>query len=133
MKDEQETRGHDRYSELCALAMSAHMTLLGEKGLRQLAQLNHARACEAANRLSAIPGVSLVNDSFFNEFTLRLPKEARPAVRAMAEHGVLGGVSLGRLYPGEEALANGLVVAVTETVTADDVEALAKALEGVLA
>ena len=80
-----------------------------------------------------MPGVSLVNDSFFNEFTLKLPKEARPAVREMADHGVLGGVSLGRLYPGEEALANGLVVAVTETVTDDDIAALAKALEGVLA
>ena len=78
-----------------------HMTLLGEKGLRQLAALNHARAVAAAERLARVPGVELVNDSFFNEFTLRLPKEARPAVRAMAEHGVLGGVSLGRLYPGE--------------------------------
>ena len=109
------------------------MTLLGEKGLRQLAMVNHRKAMSAAERLARVPGVSLVNESFFNEFTLRLPKEARPAVRAMAEHGVLGGVSLGRLYPGDEALANGLVVAVTETVTDEDVEAFAKALEGVLA
>ena len=57
-------------SVLCALAFTVHMTLLGEKGLRQLASLNHARACEAAERLAAIPGVELVNDSFFNEFTL---------------------------------------------------------------
>jgi glycine dehydrogenase subunit 1 len=33
-------------SGLCALAFSIHMTLLGEKGLRQLAELNHARASE---------------------------------------------------------------------------------------
>jgi glycine dehydrogenase subunit 1 len=118
---------------LCALAFTVHMTLLGEKGLRQLAQTNHARAVAAAERLTRVPGVSLVNDSFFNEFTLRLPKEARPAVRALAEAGVLGGVSLGRLYPGEEALANGLIVAVTETVTDEDIGAFAKALEGVLA
>ncbi len=118
---------------LCALAFTIHMTLLGEKGLRQLAELNHARAVAAADRLAKVPGVSLVNDSFFNEFTLRLPGEARPAVRAMADKGVLGGVSLGRLYPGEDALANGLVVAVTENVTDEDIEALATALEGVLA
>ena len=67
-------------SGLCALAFSVHMTLLGEKGLRQLASLNHARACEAAERLAAIPVVELVNHSFFNEFTLKLPVEARPAV-----------------------------------------------------
>ncbi|MFN3387726.1 MAG: aminomethyl-transferring glycine dehydrogenase subunit GcvPA [Allosphingosinicella sp.] len=120
-------------SGLCALAFSIHMTLLGEKGLRQLAALNHAKAVAAAERLRAIPGVHLVSDRFFNEFTLVLPKEARPIVRALAEAGVLGGVSLGRLYPGEETLANGLVVAVTETVSDEDIDAFAKALEGVLA
>jgi glycine dehydrogenase subunit 1 len=108
------------------------MTLLGEKGLRQLASLNHARACEVADRLSAVPGVSLVNDSFFNEFTLRLPVEARPAVHAMVERGVLGGVSLGRLYPDAAALANGLVIAVTETVTDEDIDAFEAALKEVV-
>jgi glycine dehydrogenase subunit 1 len=118
-------------SVLCALAFTAHLTLLGEKGLRQLASLNHARACEAADRLSAIPGVSIVNDSFFNEFTLKLPVEARPAVHAMVEKGVLGGVSLGRLYPGVDPLKNGLVIAVTETVTDEDIAALEGALKEV--
>jgi len=119
-------------SVLCALAFTAHLTLLGEKGLRQLASLNHARACEAAGRLSAIPGVELVNDGFFNEFTLKLPVEARPAVHAMVEKGVLGGVSLGRLYPAAEALQNGLVVAVTETVTDEDIAALETALKEIV-
>ena len=119
-------------SGLCALAFSVHMTLLGEKGLRQLASLNHARACAAADRLAAIPGVELVNDSFFNEFTLKLPVEARPAVHAMVEKGVLGGVSLGRLYPGAETLQNGLVIAVTETVSDQDISALETALKEVV-
>jgi glycine dehydrogenase subunit 1 len=120
-------------SVLCALAFTAHLTLLGEKGLRQLASLNHARACEAAERLARIPGVELVSDAFFNEFTLKLPVEARPAVHAMVEKGVLGGVSLGRLYPGVEGLQNGLVVAVTETVTDEDIAALETALKEVCA
>src|SRR3954462_15294760 len=60
-------------SVLCALAFTAHLTLLGEQGLRRLAALNHAKACDAAERLAAIPGVTLVNHSFFNEFTLVLP------------------------------------------------------------
>ncbi len=116
-------------SVLCALAFTAHLTLLGEKGLRDLASLNHARACEVAERLSAIPGVSLVNESFFNEFALRLPIEARPVVHAMVEVGVLGGVSLGRLYPGAEVLQNGLVIAVTESTTPEDITALEAALK----
>ena len=120
-------------SGLCALAFSIHMTLLGEKGLRELAAVNHANACVAADRLTQISGVELVNTSFFNEFTLRLPKEARPVVRAMADKGVLGGVSLGRLYPDDGAIENGLVVAVTETVSAEDIEIFATTLAETLA
>ena len=120
-------------SGLCALAFSIHMTLLGEKGLRTLARVNHGAAAAAADRLAMVPGVSLVNDAFFNEFTLRLTQEARPVVRQLADAGILAGVSLGRLYPGDEGLANGLVIAVTETTTAEDVDALAGALEEALA
>ena len=120
-------------SGLCALAFSIHMTLLGEKGLRDLAMLNHRLAVQAADRLSLIRGVELVNESFFNEFTLKLPKEARPVVRSLADRKILGGVSLGRLYPGVTGLENGLVVAVTEVATAEDIETLATALAEVLA
>jgi glycine dehydrogenase subunit 1 len=120
-------------SGLCALAFSVHMTLLGEAGLRQLAALNHAKAVQAAERLAKVPGVELVSETFFNEFTVRLSTEARPVVRTLADRGILGGVSLGRLYPDAEALENGLVVAVTETSTGEDVEALARALEEILA
>ncbi len=120
-------------SGLCALAFSIHMTLLGEAGLRRLAGINHAGAVHAARRLAKVPGVELVNTHFFNEFTLKLPTEARPIVRELADRGILAGVSLGRLYPGQDDLANGLVVAVTETTSAEDVETLAAALEEILA
>jgi len=120
-------------SGLCALAFSIHMTLLGERGLRELAAINHRGAVAAADRLATIPGVRVVNDLFFNEFTLDLGQEARPIVRTLADRDILAGVSLGRLYPGDDALANGLVVAVTETTTAEDVETLASALEEILA
>jgi len=120
-------------SVLCALAFTVHMTLLGEKGLRDLAMLNHGLAVQAADRLVQVPGVELVNDGFFNEFTLRLPVAARPVVRTLADKGILAGVSLGRLYPQAPDLANGLVVAVTETVTPQDIEALANGLQEALA
>ena len=118
---------------LCALAFSIHMTLLGERGLRDLAALNHARAVQLAERLGSIPGVRLVNDSFFNEFTLELPIAARDVVHRMAARGVLGGVSLGRLYADEPGLANGLLVAVTEVVSDEDMTALESTLSEILA
>ena len=119
-------------SGLCALAFSIHMTLLGEAGLRKLAMLNHAKAVRAADRLAGIPGVEIVNQSFFNEFTVRLPQRARSIVRELADNRILAGVALNRLYPGADSLANGLVVAVTETTSDDDVETLAAALQSTL-
>ncbi|MEZ5680483.1 MAG: aminomethyl-transferring glycine dehydrogenase subunit GcvPA [Erythrobacter sp.] len=120
-------------SGLCALAFSVHMTLLGEKGLRALAAENHRLACLAADRLAKVPGVSVLNDAFFNEFTLRLGKDARKVVRTLADRGVLAGVSLGRLFPAHDELADCLLVAVTETTTEEDIETLASAFEEVLA
>ncbi len=71
-------------SGLCALAFSIHMALLGEAGFTRLAELNHAKAVALAERLARIDGVRLVNDSFFNEFTLRLPRPATPLVESLA-------------------------------------------------
>ncbi|MEH6662102.1 MAG: aminomethyl-transferring glycine dehydrogenase subunit GcvPA [Parasphingorhabdus sp.] len=119
-------------SGLCALAFSAHMTLLGEKGLRELAMLNHKKAVQAADRLSQLDGVKLLNDSFFNEFTLVLDADSRPLVRKLADQRILAGVSLGRLYPEVTPLAHGLLVAVTETSTEEELEQFATALEGAL-
>jgi glycine dehydrogenase subunit 1 len=119
-------------SGLCALAFTIHLALLGEAGLTRLAKLNHAVACDLADRLETLPGVSVVNSSFFNEFTVRLPKLAAPVVAALAEHGVLGGVPLSRFYPGRDDLANLLLVAATETATADDIDLFAHALGEVL-
>lgn len=120
-------------SGLCALAFSIHLTLLGGKGLAQLAAVNHARAQTTFERLTRIPGVSLLNRAYFNEATLILPRDAREVVRDLADRKVLGGVSLGRLYPADETLQNGLLVAATETTTDEDIETFAQELEGVLA
>src|SRR5205807_73907 len=60
-------------SGLCALAFTIHLTLLGEAGLRRLARINHANAVDLADRLAAVPGVAVLNDAFFNEFTVRVP------------------------------------------------------------
>jgi glycine dehydrogenase subunit 1 len=120
-------------SGLCALAFSIHLSLLGEKGLRQLAKLNHGRAVQLADRLMQIKGVELVTPAFFNEFTLKLPKPAIAVADALADRGVIAGVRALRLYPHEPQLDHHLIVAATETNTADDIDAYARALEQVLA
>ena len=119
---------------LCALAFSIHATLLGEAGLVRLARLNHARAVRLAGRLARVPGVEVASETFFNEFTVRLPgRDAAEVVERCAERGVIAGLPVSRLEPGIPALSDLLVVAATETVSDEDIETFAAVLEEVLA
>jgi glycine dehydrogenase subunit 1 len=120
-------------SGLCALAFTIHLTLLGEAGFQRLAALNHAAACLLVDKLAKLRGVSVLNQSFFNEFTLKLPKPAAPVVEALAKRGILGGVPASRLWPTEKPLENLLLVAATEVNTEQDMDTLATALKEVLA
>jgi len=117
---------------LCSLAFTVHMTLLGEAGLRKLAVLNHEAACKTADALVVIPGIELVNKSFFNEFTLRLPKNARDVVETLATKNILAGVSGGRLWADDPVAENLLIVAATECTADEDIAAFADALKGAL-
>jgi len=119
-------------SGLCALAFTIHMTLLGEAGFTRLAELNHAKAVRLAERLERVKGVVVLNQGFFNEFTLRLSKPAAEVVDALAERRILAGVPLSRFYPERAALANLMLVAASEVTTDPEVEALASALQEVL-
>jgi len=119
-------------SGLCALAFCIHLSLLGETGLRQLAQINHGRAVALADHLADLDGVEVLNDSFFNEFTVRLPRPAAEVVEDLVPRGILAGVPLSRLYPDNPAMADLLLVATTETNTDEDVAALINALREVL-
>jgi glycine dehydrogenase subunit 1 len=108
------------------------MTLLGELGLSRLSALNHANAAALAESLSQIPGVSVLNDSFFNEFTIRVPGDAANVIEKLAAKNVLGGVPVSRLEPNRPELSDLIVVAATEINTDDDRVAYAKALKEVL-
>jgi len=118
-------------SGLCMLAFTAHMTLLGDKGLRQLATLNHEAACDLADALSAVKGVKVLTTRYFNELAFETPKPAAEVLAALEKHDVLGGVRASRLFPGV-GLDNVIVAAATECVTAEDIKAYAAALAKVL-
>lgn len=118
-------------SNLCALAFSIHLSLLGEAGLRRLARANHASAVDLVDRLAEVRGVETLNESFFNEFTLRVPCDAARLVEDMAEAGVLAGVPVSRLLP-DAGLDDLLIVASTEVDTAEDREAFVAAMRGAI-
>ena len=115
---------------LCALAAVIYMSLLGKDGMRELAHLNMTKAAYARYRLTAVPGVELVDDGpWFNEFRVKLPLDARVACARMIEKGVAAGFPLGRYYPDQ---ADNLLVAVTEKRTKEQIGLLAEGLEAVL-
>ena len=120
-------------SGLCCLAFTIHLSLLGEEGLVRLARANHARASALADRLSRVPGVDLLTGSFFNEFTVKLPKPATAVVDALAEKNIIAGVPASRLWPHDRGVRNLLIVAATETATEEDCDALIDGLKDVLA
>ncbi|MBT3360964.1 MAG: aminomethyl-transferring glycine dehydrogenase subunit GcvPA [Rhodospirillales bacterium] len=111
-------------SGLCALAFTIHLTMLGEVGLRKMAELNHANAVRLADRLAEVAGVEVLNDTFFNEFTVRLSKPASGVVDTLAEKGVFAGVPVSRLLPGRKDAEVLLLMAVTELNSDNDMDRL---------
>jgi glycine dehydrogenase subunit 1 len=114
-------------SGLCALAFSIHLSLLGQTGLRQLAELNHARARELKSALAGIPAVEILTPRFFNELAIRLPTSAAAVLEACLADDVVAGVPFSRLDAGA-GLDDVLLLAATETTTTDDIAALTRAL-----
>jgi glycine dehydrogenase subunit 1 len=118
-------------SGLCSLAFTIHMSLLGQTGLQRVAEINHANAVKLADDLSAINGVEVLNDTFFNEFTVRLPGNALHIVEQLVDRGVMAGVPVCRLLP-DAGLDDLLLVANTEVNTDEDRAALVAALKEVV-
>jgi glycine dehydrogenase subunit 1 len=118
-------------SGLCSLAFTAHMTLLGSAGLARLARINHAHAVKLADMFASVKGIEVLNQSFFNEFTVKLGKPAAPVVEALAAKKILAGVPVSRLLPGA-GLDDLLILASTEVNTDEDRATLVSALKEVL-
>src|SRR5204862_3955574 len=115
---------------LCALMATIYLATLGKQGLVRVGELTAAKAHYAAERLTALSGVSLrFQAPFFKEFTLKLPKSPTTVVGKLARKRILPGVPL-RTY--DRALADCLPVAVPERRTREAIGAYAAALAEVL-
>jgi glycine dehydrogenase subunit 1 len=115
---------------LCALRAVIYLSLLGKEGLCEVARTCAAKAAYARRRLLAIAGVkALFPGPVFNEFALELPLDAGEVVNRLIEKGFAAGFPLGRYYPD---LGRGLLVAVTEQRTREEIGMFAEGLEAVL-
>ncbi|WKZ82862.1 MAG: aminomethyl-transferring glycine dehydrogenase subunit GcvPA [Acidimicrobiia bacterium] len=134
---EQDIRREKASSNICtnqtliAIAAAVHLAWLGPEGLASVGRQSVARAHHLAHRLSAIPGVRLgVGSRFAREFPILLPADPEVVIDRMAERGFLAGIPIGGDLP---EFPGGLLVAVTEKRTREQLDGYAQALEEVLA
>jgi glycine dehydrogenase subunit 1 len=114
---------------LMALAATVYLSLLGQHGLRQVAELNYHKAHYAADQIANIKGYELWSEkTFFNEFLIQCPKPAREIYDHLLEHSLIAGYPVGNEYPD---LKNHLLIAVTEMNTKEDIDWLVAGLEEV--
>jgi glycine dehydrogenase subunit 1 len=132
---EQHIRREKANSNICtnqtlmALAATVYLAWLGPRGLEELGRQCAAKASYAAERLTEVDGVELAfpGAPFFKEFAVRLPRKAAEVRDSLLERGFLAGV------PDPTGDGRGLLVAVTERRTREEIDALARALAEVLA
>ncbi|HEV7733598.1 MAG TPA: aminomethyl-transferring glycine dehydrogenase subunit GcvPA [Candidatus Binatia bacterium] len=110
---------------LCALAVTVYLSMLGRHGLRRLARVNYQSAHATAARLDAAGLTLPFKAPFFNEFVVRSDASSRWEQLAMQE-GIVAGFPLGRWYP---ELGDALLVCVTETHTASQIDQLVRTLQ----
>ncbi|MDL1911815.1 aminomethyl-transferring glycine dehydrogenase subunit GcvPA [Chloroflexi bacterium CFX6] len=114
---------------LIALGTAVYLSLLGKKGLRQVANLCYQKAHYAAEQLSQIEGMGLCfTEPFFHEFALCVDRPVAEVNAHLLEHGILGGYDLGQDYP---ALKDHMLIAVTEMNTKEEIDTLVEALSEV--
>jgi glycine dehydrogenase subunit 1 len=111
---------------LNALAGTIYLSWLGKQGFRELGELLVRRTAYARERLAAIDGVELLHEApVVREFALTLDAPVEAVLDRCAERGIGAGYALGRDYPEHE---NGLLVAITERRSKDDIDRFAEAL-----
>jgi len=116
--------------QLCALRATIYLSLVGREGFLDVGRKCMDRAGYAWRKLTAIQGVDpAFNRRFFNEFALRLPKNAAEVVTELVAQGIAAGFPVGRYYKGME---NILLVAFTEQRTKEEIDIFAAKLESVL-
>ena len=96
---------------LIGLCATLYLSLLGEKGFRQVGYLSAKQAHKLSQKLS-LKGVKTLNKNFFNEFVIEVESSDK-FLKKLKENGILGGIKLDEKR---------ILVAATEMISDEDIE-----------
>ncbi|HKZ44902.1 MAG TPA: aminomethyl-transferring glycine dehydrogenase subunit GcvPA [Anaerolineales bacterium] len=114
---------------LLALASAVYLSLLGQKGFKQVAELCYNKAHYAAEQINKIEGYSVCFDTpFFHEFSVCCPRPVSEINEHLLEHGIMGGYEVGKDYP---SLKDRMLIAVTEMNSKEEIDLLVDVLKEV--
>ncbi len=104
---------------LLVTAATIYMSLMGPRGLQEVARASHANTRKLSEQLAQVAGVSKrFNRPFFHEAVFEFDVPVTDVMHDLSEQGIVGGVSLQDYYP---ELGNCLLVCATETRTEADI------------
>ena len=111
---------------LCATHASIFMAIHGKEGMRELSNINAAKAAYAKERLTSVAGVKAAYPSpTFNEFVIETGAPAAAVLKALDDKGIAGGVDLGEWYPDMERR---ILVCATEMNSRKEIDGYAQEL-----
>jgi len=114
--------------QLCSLAACVYMTLMGPKGLQEVAEQSTTKAHYLAEKITSLAGYRLAYEQpFFKEFVIQTPIPAKAIIEKLMEKKIFAGVSLSTFGKGD----NLLLIAVTEKKQRTELDEFTQALQEV--
>jgi glycine dehydrogenase subunit 1 len=106
--------------QLCALASTVYLALMGKEGLPTVSHLSLQKAHYLADNLLKVKGVKrCFQRPFFKEFAVCCPVAPKKIIDGMRKEKIFAGIDLGRFDYG---MKDGLLIAVTEKRTKEEMD-----------
>jgi glycine dehydrogenase subunit 1 len=116
--------------QLCALASTVYLALMGKEGLPAVSQLSLQKAHYLADQLTKIKGVTMCfQRPFFKEFAICCPVNPQKVIDSMRKEKIFAGIDMGRF---DYDMKDGLLIAVTEKRTKEEMDHYVEVFEKIV-